>query len=384
MKKVLLVDTNVSSFPIYKSLVERGHDVYVMGSKSTDCLSKYTKNYINCDYSNIELLKKKIKEYNFDYVVPGANDLSYLSFAKINSEFKYEGVDTFENSEIINNKIKFRKFALSHNLHTPKIFTKQELNNIKGPVIIKPVDAYSGRGVTIVKDNNEENIDIAIQTAIKFSNSKSYLIEEYVEGQLYSHSAFVSNKKIIQDFIVIEDCSANPFTVDTSHVIYDFNKKMLNDIRTDIEKMSYELNLVDGLIHTQFIKTKNSFKIIEVTRRCPGDLYSLLIEKSTGFNYADYYVRSFINEDINVKRVKLQRNNIIRHTISMHCQIPFIGVKYDDTITTNLFIPLITTGDELKQSPFGRVGLLFINCKSKKELSKINNKILTRKLYSIE
>jgi len=68
----------------------------------------------------------------------------------------------------------------------------------------------------------------------------------------------------------------------------------------------------------------------------------------------------------------------------MYCQLPFIGVKYNDKITADLFVPLITTGDELKQSPFGRVGLLFLNCKSKKELVKINNKILNRKLYSIE
>lgn len=384
MKKALLLDTNVSSLPIYEFLISEGYDTYVIGGNPDDCLAKYTKKYINCNYSNPLLLEQVISENQFDFIVPGCNDMSYISATKMNGDNKFYGLDSTEVTETINNKNKFRNFAFSNGLHVPNIFSKEDSYNSINPLIVKPVDAYSGRGVTVIQKPNKEDIDTAIETAISFSSSKNYLIEEYVVGQLYSHTTFISNKKILIDFIVIEDGSTNEFTVDTSNVVRDFSESILKEIRNDIEKMSEKLELVDGLIHTQFIKTENSFKILEVTRRCPGDLYSFLIEKTTGFKYSDYYAKPFINQKLNVNGFNPKTNYILRHTLSSSIDTPFIGVQYNRQLNVDLFIPMSTTGNEIKKSPFGRIGLSFIKCDSIEELADIKNDILNRKLYTIK
>lgn len=384
MKKALLLDTNVSSFPIYEFLLSKGYDTYVIGGNPSDCLAKYTKNYINCNYSNSELLEDVISEYGFDVIVPGCNDMSYLSATKVNGSDRFYGLDSTETTEIINNKHKFRNFGITHGLHIPQLFDNEEAYFQLNPIIVKPVDAYSGRGITVIETPNKKDIDIAIENAISFSSSKNYLIEEYVKGQLYSHTAFISNKKIIVDFVVIEDGSTNEFTVDTSNVVTNFSESILSEIRTDIEKMSENLELVDGLIHTQFIKTNDSFRILEVTRRCPGDLYSFLIEKTTGFKYSEYYTKPFINEKLNVDGFIPNTNYILRHTLSVSNDTPFIGIKYNRELNVDLFIPMNTTGTEIKKSPFGRVGLTFIKCNSIEELTDIKKDILNRNLYNIQ
>ena len=384
MKKALLLDTNVSSFPIYEFLLSKGYDTYVIGGNPSDCLAKYTKNYINCNYSNSELLEDVISEYGFDVIVPGCNDMSYLSATKVNGSDRFYGLDSTETTEIINNKHKFRNFGITHGLHIPQLFDNEEAYFQLNPIIVKPVDAYSGRGISVIETPNKKDIDIAIENAISFSSSKNYLIEEYVKGQLYSHTAFISNKKIIVDFVVIEDGSTNEFTVDTSNVVSNFSESILSEIRTDIEKMSENLELVDGLIHTQFIKTNDSFRILEVTRRCPGDLYSFLIEKTTGFKYSEYYTKPFINEKLNVDGFIPNTNYILRHTLSVSSDTPFIGIKYNRELNVDLFIPMNTTGTEIKKSPFGRVGLAFIKCNSIGELTDIKKDILNRNLYTIK
>lgn len=384
MKKALLLDTNVSSFPIYEFLLSKGYDTYVIGGNPSDCLAKYTKNYINCNYSNSELLEDVISEYGFDVIVPGCNDMSYLSATKVNGSDRFYGLDSTETTEIINNKHKFRNFGITHGLHIPQLFDNEDAYFQLNPIIVKPVDAYSGRGISVIETPNKKDIDIAIENAISFSSSKNYLIEEYVKGQLYSHTAFISNKKIIVDFVVIEDGSTNEFTVDTSNVVTNFSESILSEIRTDIEKMSENLELVDGLIHTQFIKTNDSFRILEVTRRCPGDLYSFLIEKTTGFKYSEYYTKPFINEKLNVDGFIPNTNYILRHTLSVSNDTPFIGIKYNRELNVDLFIPMNTTGTEIKKSPFGRVGLTFIKCNSIEELTDIKKDILNRNLYNIQ
>ena len=65
-------------------------------------------------------------------------------------------------------------------------------------------------------------------------HTKKYVIEEFIQGQLYSHSAFIVDKKIIIDFVVEEHCIVNPFVVDTSRVLYNFDRDILNQIRNDI------------------------------------------------------------------------------------------------------------------------------------------------------
>lgn len=382
MKRVLLLDTNVSSFPIYNYLIKNGYEVYVAGGKPNDCLAKYTKNYINFNYSDIELLNEVITKYEFDYLVPGCNDMSYICATKANHNSKFFGLDTTEVSETINNKSKFREFGIQNNLNVPMVYSKDEAYKLNTPIIVKPVDAYSGRGVSVVKELNKENIDAAITNATEYSKDKQCVIEEYIEGQLYSHSAFISNKKIMIDFFVIEDGTTNKFTVDTSHVVYDFPIQIQKEIKKQIEIIAEKLDLVDGLFHTQFIKTKNSFKIIEVTRRCPGDLYSLLIKKSTDFNYAEFYTNPFIKKQIKVGNIKTKRNNIIRHTISVSEMLNFISIKFEDDLKIDEFVPMAITGDELKESPFSRFGLFFIDCKSEKKLKKAYKNILKRKLYN--
>ena len=383
MKKALLLDTNVSSFPIYQFLVGRGYETYVIGSNPNDCLAKYTKNYINGNYSDTPFLENLIKEQGFDLIVPGCNDVSYMSAVKANKEGKFFGLDTIEATETINNKYKFRSFGIKNNLSVPKIFTDDEAFSQAIPIMVKPVDAYSGRGVTVIDKPNKKSVEEAIQKAISFSTSKKYVIEEYVDGQLYSHTAFISNKKIVNDFIVIEDGTANKFTVDTSHVVYDFPKLTLRAIRKDIQKMSKKLKLVDGLIHTQFIKVGDSYRLIEITRRCPGDLYALLIEKSTDFKYTEQYTKPFINEKIDDTKFKVTKSHILRHTMSLPSNSNMIGFGLSLNTNIDLYIPLSKTGDEIKQSPFGRIGLIFIKCKTAKELEKLNQDVLSRKLYNL-
>lgn len=385
MKKVLLLDTNVSSFPIYNYLINLEYEVFVIGTNPKDYLAKLAKQYIQADYSNYEILNSILDKYNFDFVIPGCNDVSYFAAAKANELKGFYGIDSSYVTNIINNKSEFRNFSLSNNINVPKVFTIDQAISSNETIIVKPTDAYSGRGVSVISDttNNRKKLIIeSIEQAILFSKSANYIIEEYIEGQLYSHTAFLSDNKIYADFIVIENCSSNKFTVDTSYIDDEFPQSIKNNIRKDIESISSILNLKNGLIHTQFIKTKDSFKIIEITRRCPGDLYSLLIEKSTNFEYTKNYVIPFLNEKNYTLSSKIKKH-ILRHTISDLVESNVTGISYNLPIEIDLFISLSITGDRIKKSPFGRIGLIFLKCSSIEELKKLNTTTINRDLYTI-
>ena len=383
MKNVLLVDTNISSMPIHKYLVETGYTVYVCGENVNDYLAKISRNYIYSNYACNDNLRDIIEHKKIDYLVPGCNDISYKVCSEVNNSRQFYGIDTAEVAETINNKEKFRAFAIKAGLPVPRVFTLEQVRDI-WPLIVKPVDAFSGRGITIVDKSETAQLNGAITNARAFSKSQTCIIEEFVSGQLYSHSAFVSGGVIVTDFIVVEHGTANPFVVDTSRVVFDFPTHMLFGIRECVVQMIIQLNLSDGLIHTQFIANETEFWLIEVTRRCPGDLYSLLVERSTGFQYAKAYAGPFIHQKIDRNFSFQMQAYVMRHTISLpHAEL-FTNIQFNSPVKIDQFIPLCVTGDNIRQSPFGRIALMFASTETDVELDYLFDKTLRRELYSIQ
>lgn len=383
MEKVLLVDTNYSASPIYDYLIESGFDVFVCGSKTEDFLAKTTKNYINIDYSNIDEMRVLVENLGVSYIVPGCNDQSYKVSSELKIDGKFSGIDNPESVDTINNKKKFRALALKVGLPVPDVFINfDEIS--EWPVIVKPVDAFSGRGMTVVHESNKESLPTAIEYAKQYSGSKTCIVEQFLDGQLYSHSAFIVNGKVEIDFIVKEYGTANPFVVDTSYVVHDFSSNVLCAIREKICLLVQELKLVDGLIHTQFILKEDTFYFIEITRRCPGDMYSRLIESSTNFQYTQAYTQGFLGQTISTKKFKYTMSHVLRHTVSISEESFFNSLKFNFLLKIEQLVFLSLAGDRVKASPFSRIALLFVRAESKEELIFFLENTLSRSLYTIK
>jgi biotin carboxylase len=380
MDRVLLLDTNVASAPLHRSLAAAGYEVHVVGRNPGDFLAKAVPNYTNLDYSDVEATLALVERLGVKYIVPGCNDLSYDTCAAISARRPFPGIDPAEVVRILGNKQDFRRYAALHALPAPRELAEAEA--VAGrSVIVKPVDAYSGRGVTALKAPTADDLSAAVALAKAFSATGACLIEEFVEGQLYSHTAFLDADGVVADFIVEEHGSINPFTVDTSCVVTDFDPTLLRQVRAAIERIAHDLKLTSGLIHTQFIADGEQFWIIEITRRCPGDLYSLLISLSTGFDYAENYIRPFIDERF---RDGFRRPSaIMRHTISLREPQTYGALQFHQVVRIERFVPQAVAGDPIAASPFARIGTLFVRTETGAALRELMASTLRGELYSV-
>jgi hypothetical protein len=357
---VLLLDTNVSSYPIFECLLEKGYNVFVAGSNPNDCLALTSENYLNFDYSDFGVLIEQVKKNYINYVIPGCNDLSYKMAAKYNQFI--DGELNIEN-ELTNDKINvkhlFKEFAYEIGLKIPKKINFNDLMEYSFcPIIVKPSDSFSGKGVTVIDYFDRKKIDVAIELAKNNSKSNTFVVEEFIEGQLFSHSAFIYKGMIKLDFIVEEHCNFYPFAVDKSWVLDSPNCLFYEDIRAEVQKLINALQLKPGLIHTQFIYSKGELKILEITRRCPGDLYAKLIEYSTGINYALLYTDLILNAEVNFEQPR-SKNEIIRETIHKKDKTYFT-LNLESFSSIKEFVPIVKTGF-LPTVNSSRLGILFYN-----------------------
>ncbi|MDV5035119.1 ATP-grasp domain-containing protein [Vibrio diabolicus] len=375
MSKVLLLDTAFASVPIYNYLIKQGHSVYVMGNRAGDALAmRAGAKWINQDYSQIESVKHIVADYGFDYILPGCTDLSIEVCQEVADT--YDFFDAPEAYQYLGDKEHFRKMCAELDLLSPQRKQREDFP-LPGRYICKPVDAFSGRGVSVIDGMDTDSVAYADEVARSVSHTGRSLFETFVEGQLYSYSSFIEQRKVVESFVVIEGSSSNPYAVDTSYVDDEFNEDARAVLKKSIEAIAQHLQLRDGLVHLQFILADGQPYLIEITRRCPGDLYSKLIEYSTGFDYAGKFASYFVGEEYNTEVE--QCNEVIRHTVSSLAVTSYEALEFDESVQVRAIYPLLSLGSELLANQKTRVAIAFL-VGHKEE---IFNRCLKRQLYKL-
>ena len=79
----------------------------------------------------------------------------------------------------------------------------------------------------------------------------------------------------------------------------DLSEDDVAKLRDYSERIAHELNLVDGILHIQYIERADGTPIIiEICRRSPGDLYIKFVKYATGIDYPKFIVMAETGEDI--------------------------------------------------------------------------------------
>ena len=362
MKKVLLVGSSFSAAPILFVLKKRGYHVSVCGKHKTDPCHQYADQSFFIDYSNRNDLLDVASSEPFDYLVPTCNDYSYMSSAWVAEALNFPGFDSFNTATILHTKDKFRQLSERGLFPAPKsrrvnAFDPKLSKDLTFPLLAKPVDSFSGRGVTKIHD--ESGMMDAIDCAVRCSRTGEAVLEEFVEGELHSHSAFIRDKEVVLDFFVDEYCTVYPYQVDCSNHPSLLPESLKNTVRESINLLAEDQELCDGLLHTQFIASGGNFWIIECMRRCPGDLYGNLIERSSSANYTDLFARPFVQDTYDSLKIRDELLYCGRHTVSTSGSLTSYTFGHSIPSITTQIVPLKTSGERLDAAPYDKLAILF-------------------------
>ena len=385
MKTALLLDTSFSSQPIVRALSKLSIDVVAVGSRKDDALAMGACEHIVADYSDRETLASIVLQLRPDFIVPGCNDVSYESYCalKRTPPERCKLIDSESLIAQLHNKRLFRQICREHKVSAPLVFDgPSEVRCSDYPVIVKPVDGFSGKGVSIVEAGNSELLS-AIRKAEAVSRIGSSVIEQFVSGPLYSYSAFLCRGRIYAGFLVKEFSFANPFAVDTSFLVVDegLEQKIVHELQSLISA----LNLQEGLLHVQFIEAKTGVSLIEVTRRCPGDLYANLVQISTGFDYAAAYVAPFLGLSVSPHQRHEARctSTVVRHTATADREGFLKDVVIDEQASLVALTPVLRAGDMMTASQNFRVAVGFFRTQTHSDLDYVLARAKGRNLISV-
>lgn len=375
-KIALMLDAGFASLPLQQAVKTAGFRTLVCSGKAHDAGMLTADAVCIQNYADSEAVLAIAHEHKITALLPGVTDVSYLSGCRVAHALGLPGFDTPDVSDTIFLKDKFRAWALRKGLPVPQAaWNAEQARRLTLPLLVKPVDAYSGNGITKVTDWTM--LEAAIETARNASPGKQYVVENFCEGALYSHSAFIRNGEIVCEFFVDEYCTVYPWQVNSSSLSQKLSPEIRDSVSECMQSIVSDLQLVDGLLHTQFIASEGRFWLIELTRRCPGDLYSRLIELSTGVAYADGFVSPFLGKSLPVMpRRPVQKRSIARHTVSVNRPMRFTGFAFKP-LPADLIevIPLTSPGSLVGPAPGDRAGLIFAEFKDNATLLQMTPKL---------
>lgn len=324
MKKVLMLTAKEDEVPFILQAQMLGYYVITTGNAPSQVGHKYADEYIPFDYSNYEGITKMAKENEICGVMHGCSDNCALTAAYICDHLGLNGHDSFEVTEIIHHKDKFKQFAREHNVKTPladyysnEYDALNMIDSYKLPVIVKPNDLAGGQGVSVVKEVRD--YEVAVNKAFSMSHSGNIVIEPFIEGSLHSLHVFLVGQKV-RAFGTANDYSyANKFM--TSYGIFPAEKweEAIKVLVPEIERIASILKLVDGQMDIQYIMTKDDNPwIIEMMRRNPGNHTTGVIANSIGLNWREWIVRAELGECVE----GMPKSNYPQKYYGYYCVMP--------------------------------------------------------------
>jgi carbamoyl-phosphate synthase large subunit len=234
----------------------------------------------------VETILEIIKEKKIDCVFP-VHDHELVVIASLRKDFPelcFWAVNEESVIETCNNKILANGLAAKLGILTPESFI--DYKNIppeKFPVIAKPVNGVSSRGMCIA--NDKEQLEIFMND----KDEKKYLIQSYIsndaEFTIDAYSTYDGKfyGAMTRQRIETKDGIATKGVTIQNDYLIDMTKRFLNEIK------------YCGIANLQFIQSKGKYYFIEINPRFSG---AGILSIHAGFNSPMFTIKESLNEKL--------------------------------------------------------------------------------------
>ena len=294
---VLIVGGSHAEIPLIDAVHTLGYQAVTTGNRASDIGHSVSDRYVACDYSDPKAIRDLAQQLGVFGIVSGCNDLAAISTAFAAEELGLPGHDSTEKCLRLHHKDRFRNLLSEFGLPSPKSTVVHKVveaevlcQSLRFPVIVKPVDLTGGKGISVCGKLDE--VEAAVTKAFSITRQNHVIVEEFIEGSRHGFTCFVSAGNVGFWFADDEQYFLNPFLVSGTTTPSGLPPDAIEELRSTVEEIVRGLCLVDGLIHIQCILSSNGPVIVELCRRCPGDLYPWFVKLSSGFDYASSVVRA--------------------------------------------------------------------------------------------
>jgi len=294
LSRCLVLGASHAEVPIISLAQGMGYEVVCLSADANGAGRTLADVFVHGDYSDRRLAERVARSFAVGGVIAGANDFAAISAAWTAAALGLPGHDSYTTSKALHHKHRFRAMALKFGLPVAEhiVLQPEESPSLTlpfgFPVLVKPVDLTGGKGISLVE--KPRDLSDAVVRAREQSRRGDVLIERFISGTNHGLSFLIRQERVVWAFSDDEFYTCNDFLVAGTSFPSSLKQDHLDALRAGIERLASSKRLVDGIFHMQVIQSANCVVIVDVMRRCAGDLYPTFVELSTRFPYLLTYV----------------------------------------------------------------------------------------------
>ena len=196
--KALVLCGGVPQIALIKELKSRGIETILADMNENVGARPYADKFYKVSVLDIEGVKQVAIDEKVDFLITVCADQVLEVVAIIAEELGLPWYIDAETAENVSKKSYMKKIFWDNGVPTTKYVIMDKLDetrisHLEYPLIVKPVDAYSSRGVK--KVTSPEELREAFEVAVTISRSKTAIVEEFAEGDEITVDAYVEDGK---------------------------------------------------------------------------------------------------------------------------------------------------------------------------------------------
>lgn len=306
-KKVLILGGIDHMIDVVKTANRMGYLTLVTDNNPGSPAKKHAHQSYDISTANIDEMVELVERERVDGVFTAFEDINTWNAEAIASRAGLPFYATKEQLEIASNKNRFkeccRRFGVPviQEYTAVSILDERELERMKFPVIIKPVDSYASKGITVCY--NAEEAREGFRKALSFSKSGKVIIEPFIDNS-YGVQMFytIRNKEIVLSGVADRYVHKGAKQQPPLPVAMMFPSKhqdlYIQTVDPKVREMIQGMGIENGLVFIQSLFEDDSFYIYEMGFRFSGEQHYKIIEKQTGINLLEMMLKHAVGEDI--------------------------------------------------------------------------------------
>lgn len=301
-KKLLIIGSDASNVHIIDQAKKMGVRTIAVDWETdhSKCPAKLAADEAwDMSYRDIDALSQRAMTEHVDGVLAGYAEYRVLCAAKIAQNIGSPFYVTPEQMELTRSKRNFKTLCAQYGIPVPHeychsgVLTDAEKDAVQYPVIVKPSD-YGGRiGISVCYDRAE--LDRAVEEALRFSESKSIVVEEYIRGTELMALYTISNGEISLSMVNDKYLSHEGHMYDTLCEVAlmpsRYCGRYIETVDEQVRAFLQGIGMKNGVAFFQLIANDEKIAAFEMGLRLNGGNDWKLIQNYNGVNYCEMLIR---------------------------------------------------------------------------------------------
>lgn len=287
--KALVLCGGLPQIALINELKSRGITTILCDMNEKVAAKQYADKFYPISVLDVDAVKKVAIDEKVDYILTVCADQVLEVVAKISEELGLPWYIDSKTAENVSKKSFMKNIFRDNGIPTTPFvimneFDKDKIAHLNYPIIVKPIDSYSSRGVR--KVNNLEELMAAFENAIAISRSKEAIVEEFAEGNEITVDVYVEDGKAhvlcMSDLYKINE--GGKFVINRSRIPADVPCEIVCQIKETAQKIADAFGLKNCPMLIQLISNRRTINVVEFCARTGGGVKFLMIKKNSGFD----------------------------------------------------------------------------------------------------